>query len=81
MKTLFKETDREILVRPIRHGDHRGFFAETYSRKNYFDLGIDLDFVQDNHSLSKKLEHFVVFIFKYLQSSGKISEVRARCYF
>lgn len=41
-----------LLITPARFGDHRGFFAETYSRRAYADLGIDMDFVQDNHSLS-----------------------------
>lgn len=34
-----------------RHGDHRGFFGETYSRRRYAKMGIDVEFVQDNHSL------------------------------
>ena len=38
-----------------RHIDHRGFFAETYSRRKYFELGIDVEFVQDNHSLSREV--------------------------
>tara|TARA_B110000003_G_scaffold274244_1_gene313758 strand:- start:776 stop:1318 length:543 start_codon:yes stop_codon:yes gene_type:complete len=42
-----------ILIKPKRHGDHRGFFAETYSRRKYSELGIDDDFVQDNHSISR----------------------------
>ena len=42
-----------IHIRPNRHIDHRGFFAEIYSRRKYSDLGIDVDFVQDNHSLSR----------------------------
>ena len=37
---------------PPRHGDHRGFFGETYSRLRYAEMGIDVEFVQDNHSLS-----------------------------
>ena len=40
------------LITPFRHSDHRGFFAETFSRKKYEELGIDFEFVQDNHSLS-----------------------------
>ena len=43
------------LIQPLRHGDHRGFFVETYSFKKYLELGIDFSFVQDNHSLSKEL--------------------------
>ena len=42
-----------VLITNVRHGDHRGFFAETYSRRKYSKLGIDVEFVQDNHSLSK----------------------------
>lgn len=40
------------LVTPRRHGDHRGFFAETYSQRAYVGLGVEATFVQDNHSLS-----------------------------
>ena len=43
------------LIKPKRHGDHRGFFAETYSRAKYSELGIDDEFVQDNHSLSREV--------------------------
>lgn len=41
-----------IKIEPQRHGDHRGFFAETYSRARYANLGGGIDFVQDNHSMS-----------------------------
>ncbi len=34
--------------------DDRGFFFETYRRNDYADLGIDVDFVQDNHSRSMR---------------------------
>lgn len=37
---------------PKKHGDHRGFFSETYNAKTFADLGVELVFVQDNHSLS-----------------------------
>ena len=40
------------ILTPKKHGDHRGFFSEVYSRKALRDAGIDLEFVQDNHSLS-----------------------------
>ena len=42
-----------MLINTQRHGDHRGFFAETYSRRKYSELGIEDEFVQDNHSLSR----------------------------
>ncbi len=40
-----------VLV-PSRHGDPRGFFSETYNKQTLAELGINTDFVQDNHSLS-----------------------------
>jgi len=43
------------LVTPRRFGDHRGFFAETYSRRIFGEHGIELEFVQDNHSLSAQV--------------------------
>lgn len=39
-------------ITPTRHEDQRGFFAETFSRRRYAELGIDVEFVQDNHSIS-----------------------------
>lgn len=44
--------DGVIILTPRRHGDHRGFFSESYSRKLLHEQGVDIDFVQDNHSLS-----------------------------
>ena len=43
-----------FLITPKRFGDARGFFAETWSRHVLAGGGIDVDFVQDNHSLSGK---------------------------
>jgi dTDP-4-dehydrorhamnose 3,5-epimerase len=40
------------LITPPRFGDHRGFFSESWSREKLADAGIDIDFVQDNHSFS-----------------------------
>lgn len=42
-----------ILLQPVRHVDARGFFSETYSREGLREVGIEVDFVQDNHSLSR----------------------------
>lgn len=41
-----------VLVEPRVFGDERGFFLETYHRERYADGGIDVEFVQDNHSRS-----------------------------
>ncbi len=35
-----------------RFGDDRGWFSETYNKTGFGDLGIDVDFVQDNQSFS-----------------------------
>ena len=40
------------IIVPRKHGDHRGFFSEVWSRQVLESAGIDIDFVQDNHSLS-----------------------------
>ena len=39
-------------IMPRRFGDNRGFFSETYSAPDLAAAGIDLVFIQDNHSLS-----------------------------
>ena len=41
-----------FLITPKRFGDHRGFFSETWNRAALAEAGIDIDFVQDNHSMS-----------------------------
>ena len=40
------------VINPKKFGDHRGFFAETYNRRDWVEAGINLTFVQDNHSCS-----------------------------
>lgn len=44
-------TDAKI-IEPTIHGDHRGFFSETYSERDFKEAGINIDFIQDNQSLS-----------------------------
>ena len=43
------------IIEPDVFGDHRGFFMESYSEEKYKKLGIDFNFVQDNHSLSAEV--------------------------
>jgi len=45
--------DGLIEIRPRRFADDRGFFSETWNAAAWREAGIDVDFVQDNHSLSK----------------------------
>ncbi|MFC4352545.1 dTDP-4-dehydrorhamnose 3,5-epimerase [Fodinicurvata halophila] len=40
------------LLTPRKHGDDRGFFSEVYNKKVLAEAGIDIDFVQDNHTWS-----------------------------
>ena len=40
------------VITPARYGDHRGFFCEVYNRRALAEAGIDIEFVQDNHSYS-----------------------------
>lgn len=41
-----------VLVQPDVHADERGFFVETFQADRYASAGIDVSFVQDNHSRS-----------------------------
>lgn len=41
-----------ILVKPTVFGDNRGFFIETYKKSDFVKNGINIDFIQDNHSKS-----------------------------
>ena len=42
------------VITPAVHGDDRGYFMETYQQKDFAEAGIDVTFVQDNQSSSKK---------------------------
>lgn len=43
-----------LLITPKRHGDARGWFSETWSRKSFADIGVAADFVQDNQAFSSR---------------------------
>ncbi|MGL5543258.1 MAG: dTDP-4-dehydrorhamnose 3,5-epimerase [Fusobacteriaceae bacterium] len=43
-----------VVIQPTVFGDERGFFMESYSRKDFAEIGIEIEFVQDNHSKSRK---------------------------
>ena len=49
--TKTKLKDVKIIEPPV-FGDHRGFFTESYSEIDFKEAGIDINFIQDNHSLS-----------------------------
>jgi dTDP-4-dehydrorhamnose 3,5-epimerase len=52
MKFIETSLPGVILIEPVIFGDERGFFLETYRKKDFAEAGIGLDFVQDNHSKS-----------------------------
>jgi dTDP-4-dehydrorhamnose 3,5-epimerase len=52
--TPTKELPEVVLVEPDVHGDSRGFFLESWHREKFRAGGIDVDFVQDNHSHSRR---------------------------
>ena len=47
--------DGAFILEPKVFGDARGFFMESYNRRDFAEAtGLDLDFVQDNHSRSRR---------------------------
>ena len=49
IKTAIPEV---VIIEPRVFGDERGFFMETWNQQVFADLGLDMNFVQDNHSRS-----------------------------
>ena len=54
MELLNTSLPEVLLLKPRVHGDHRGFFMETYRKEDFEKAGISADFVQDNHSKSAR---------------------------
>ena len=52
LRADYSHLDGPIFISPLRFEDQRGFFAETYNSRAYGGIGVDVTFVQDNHSLS-----------------------------
>jgi len=48
------EIEGLVLVKPMVFGDNRGFFLESYKKSEFVKNGIDVEFIQDNHSKSTK---------------------------
>lgn len=42
------------VIEPTVHGDERGYFMETYNQNDMREAGLDMVFVQDNQSMSRK---------------------------
>jgi dTDP-4-dehydrorhamnose 3,5-epimerase len=54
MRSLPTRIEGLLLLEPRVFGDHRGFFAETFRADAWREAGVDVDFVQDNHSRSRR---------------------------
>ncbi|MDD9266612.1 dTDP-4-dehydrorhamnose 3,5-epimerase [Paenibacillus sp. GCM10023248] len=52
MKIIGTKLEGLYFLEPKVHSDNRGFFMESYNRNNFSKLGMNYNFVQDNHSLS-----------------------------
>lgn len=54
MKVIETALAGVLIIEPRVFGDHRGFFLESFQVERYREAGIDLPFVQDNHSRSQR---------------------------
>ena len=54
MKIIETQLPGVLIIEPKVFGDHRGFFLESFQVERYRQAGIDLPFVQDNHSRSQR---------------------------
>ncbi|MFB5674638.1 dTDP-4-dehydrorhamnose 3,5-epimerase [Paenibacillus terreus] len=52
MKTTPLHLSGAMILEPVVHGDHRGFFMESYNEQTVQNKGLNYHFVQDNQSLS-----------------------------
>jgi dTDP-4-dehydrorhamnose 3,5-epimerase len=54
VRRLETRLEGPLLLEPTVHGDDRGFFLETFRLNTLAELGVHDDWVQDNHSRSRK---------------------------
>jgi len=54
MEVIATSIEDVKVIEPTVFGDERGFFMETWHKQRFSDLGIEADFVQDNHSKSEQ---------------------------
>jgi dTDP-4-dehydrorhamnose 3,5-epimerase/reductase len=55
MNIIKTEIEDVLIIEPRVFGDHRGWFTETYSKVKFIESGKEVDFIQDNHSMSAQL--------------------------
>ncbi len=54
MKFIEADLNGAFIIEPVVYSDNRGFFMETYNRRVFKDHGLNVEFVQDNQSLSER---------------------------
>jgi dTDP-4-dehydrorhamnose 3,5-epimerase len=54
MQAITTPVKDALILEPKVFGDARGFFMESWNRRDFAALGLDVDFVQDNHSRSQQ---------------------------
>ncbi|MBA3033553.1 MAG: dTDP-4-dehydrorhamnose 3,5-epimerase [Gammaproteobacteria bacterium] len=54
MQVISTAVKDALILEPKVFGDTRGFFLESWNRRSFAALGLDVDFVQDNHSRSQQ---------------------------
>lgn len=54
MKKIKTNLNDCVVLEPVVHGDDRGFFIESWNARTFEELGLHLNFVQDNHSRSSR---------------------------
>ena len=43
------------LIKQVRHTDNRGYFADTYNKREFADMMVYSEFGQDNHSMPRAI--------------------------
>ena len=54
LKKIETEIEGVYIIEPTIFGDERGFFFESYNKRDFQEMSILDEFVQDNHSKSRK---------------------------
>jgi dTDP-4-dehydrorhamnose 3,5-epimerase len=54
MNVIGTAVEGALIIEPKVFGDARGFFMESWNRRSFAQIGLDVDFVQDNHSRSRQ---------------------------
>ncbi|MCR1809491.1 dTDP-4-dehydrorhamnose 3,5-epimerase, partial [Haploplasma modicum] len=76
MKKIETGINDLFIIEPNVFGDNRGWFTESYNKESFKKIGINIDFIQDNHSYSKEKG---VLRGLHLQTNPKAQTKLVRC--